>query len=829
MSGRRRAPVFVAKRSCSSQEEEEDDDDAGFRTASDESLYSVDSRLTDREDEMTVVKPGDAVNDVVPKYSQLGLNNRDGCLSIKRARQFLDCIGKDSCELSDRLIYLEKLCSVEMDAALAESLISLSDNSVEERMFQVARTLLNNFMAGNEHFINSDGLKSFFNLFINCVEKTQKNKIIKNIITQEGSESNYDIQQNLLFLCDRSKPGLISEDVLRKLNLKELKNGLVEASMESPVSIKGHIERVFGCPFPNLEMVQQVYGVLSTARFKPEDSIKTDIKVGEVELYLFKMTPCGHCIGYTDTKENIERKLSEISAGIKRTSNFGEHNFASLRNKPGSFVGIDLGGDVDSAERRFVRGISIRGGKYFLCDFGQVMSDVAERSVVPLLSSAATSQPPLIRCLKAEIGGKHDKEISAKSARLLYALIDQNSIEALHRMGCLEDTLKSMMNSGEGQLERTAVKIMRDINASNHRRCAPKSKALITNEEEFESSLEAIRTLINYVQRKAFDDENAIYAIYYLLDLFPERYLEKVFNLAKIQEAINFVRSKSDRGVQFNGGAVEIMMKKIEQMPSEGNSVVKKVKIAHFRRDPNQDGAFRPKGFGSSHHERKESFAARNERNSFPRPRQENSPPGRRRPKKCSIRDMPNINFDSSGDDEEETSATESELQLKKPMPILNRGDLLNDLKCDHILLEGKSNKDELGKNICAFLNSKGKGIIILGADPKTREVHGLRMERGERDRFRQGFDDIVDGQMIKPTVLADQVKLEFKELSKSRLAYFLIVVTVEGTPASSDNWKYVLNNRKSRDQPFVRWKNETVELTADLIRKITIQRCDQD
>jgi hypothetical protein len=138
----------------------------------------------------------------------------------------------------------------------------------------------------------------------------------------------------------------------------------------------------------------------------------------------------------------------------------------------------------------------------------------------------------------------------------------------------------------------------------------------------------------------------------------------------------------------------------------------------------------------------------------------------------------------------------------------------------------------EIGKHLVAFLNSGNGGRILIGAIPKTGELVGVKdMDRKSRDMFRQGFDEYLDGRLIKPKILIDLVSLNFYELADKdsggstakRHSIHLIDVVISKT-AGRDTSDYRFTQGMYKNVVFFRRGGKSVEMTAESMRKTAIE-----
>ena len=201
--------------------------------------------------------------------------------------------------------------------------------------------------------------------------------------------------------------------------------------------------------------------------------------------------------------------------------------------------------------------------------------------------------------------------------------------------------------------------------------------------------------------------------------------------------------------------------------------------------------------------------------------RKRNESQTRRRGKQVSIRDMSDIDFNSDGDfeyeDEDDKKATPGE---EKFGSSLYDDELLVDLAFDHVLFERMPSKDALAVEICAFLNAgASKGVIFIGVDPSSRLVKSIRMDRSERDHFRQWFDDFSNGQVIHPRVSSARLELDlkplrclWKEATTIPNRDFLCVITIHPDDEKSKATKYELRTRKFYGVSFTRRNKKSVK-----------------
>lgn len=344
-------------------------------------------------------------------------------------------------------------------------------------------------------------------------------------------------------------------------------------------------------------------------------------------------------------------------------------------------------------------------------------------------------------------GKSYSKHLSAKAAKVLYYLIDKEMvIDLLDKNYQFEKNLKRMVKSGDEDIERAGFRILREINQNRHnteksRYYRPRGRKY----ERYENDKDLCECLCQFLDKcpSANSVKDALLTLYYCLDLMDPNHLNSIFNDLCIYDVLDRLKGR------LNVDEFKTTIKKIQTLPEFGNAISENQTVMEIRSRRLLDNKHNSESSSDPEYGASPRRMPRNhDRFRSPRP---NYPPRRPRhqPVLMSADTLP----------KEESRTTEDEMEVKKKLensdPEVDqrnkkaqqdsviKGDILAKLKADHQLLGFKYmnhvDLEVLTYHIVALLNSGKKSFILIGAEESTRKVLGVKMNRKEKDLFRQG------------------------------------------------------------------------------------------
>jgi len=457
-------------------------------------------------------------------------------------------------------------------------------------------------------------------------------------------------------------------------------------------------------------------------------------------------------------------------------------------------------------------------------------------------------------------------ELRSAAIQLLPYLLTKTSVRALRSQHVdLKAITKPLMLSDDSAMQRPALRILFEVNLEKHHAGGP----LNTSEEDKELAV-ALTRAIRGCKLPADALSDAVFTLYFVLDMMgSSTLLYATLDACDVDDLADVVAEITDAGAE-----VSAIARKVSRMRQEGNTVMHGQKIKVLQPKPRLIDVQKVRRW--QHRARLSSEVPEPAGDAFNRlqrcsGREEHPPQGpfgqnrgqfetwRPPPQRImmSIRDL-NGNVDlmnesaaKGGSDPEVDQQTVdvsnggrvvavdkaqamAAAGRQNRNPPLTRGHVLDVLYPSRVELfanEHTVGRDTLAMHVCAFLN-EGKpcgGRLLIGVNPATRKVWGVRMTRKQRDCFRQGVDELM--RLMSPRLYTDCLQVEFREVCvaadewRTDVVPDLKVVDVRVLPLIAAKAVYRLAGGPLRGRAFTRQRGTSVEMTPDAARRLAVQR----
>ncbi len=264
--------------------------------------------------------------------------------------------------------------------------------------------------------------------------------------------------------------------------------------------------------------------------------------------------------------------------------------------------------------------------------------------------------------------------------------------------------------------------------------------------------------------------KDALYALFFVLDLMPRAVLYLAFENARVEEIMEEVFRRLKRDAE-NTDLMQLA-RKIKLMGSKGNAVISNQRVRQKQEMAFHSGIFRTQPHPRSHYYNRSRAEPPVQRPRSPLAPRRNFPPMSGRPQRhlMSMKDLrpedcatvltpkEEIRERTWSDPEDDQHCCEqrqqskavnraeklqAEMEAGRQRQTLERGMTLqvkNRRKVALLQANGRNELsiDKLASHVCAFLNSGEGGKICIGARPDGY-IEGFQITRKQKDLFRQG------------------------------------------------------------------------------------------